>query len=208
MSATYRQGSGSNGQESGQGNPQSVDADNRLHWRHSRKRLDAETFRDAVLAVSGELDRRLGGPSYRDFTVSSAGNNERLAVQDAIGPEFNRRTLYRMWVRGGTSPLLDVFDCPDPSVATPRRSVTTTPLQALTLLNDKFVEHHAERFADRLKRAAPDDAAAQVRRAYAISLARHPSVDELESAQRFVAQNGLAQFCIVLLNSSEFLYVD
>ena len=82
-----------------------VDADNRLVWRRPPQRLEAETFRDAVLAVSGELDLRLGGPGYRDFKVSSAGNNETYTVFDAIGPEFNRRSLYRTCVRSGTSPL-------------------------------------------------------------------------------------------------------
>jgi hypothetical protein len=105
-----------------------VDADNSLVWRRPAQRLDAEAFRDAVLAVSGEIDLRLGGPGYRDFKVSSAGDNETYAVFDAAGGEFNRRSLYRTWVRTGTSPLLDILDCPDPSVATPRRSVTSTPL--------------------------------------------------------------------------------
>jgi hypothetical protein len=86
--------------------------------------------------------------------------------------------------------------------------VTTTPLQALTQLNDKFVEHYAERFAERLKREAEGDAAAQVRRAFALAFSRQPSADEAEYAQKFVADRGLAQFCIVLLNASEFLYVD
>jgi hypothetical protein len=210
LSATYRQASQvqSPGSTDGGPSPQSVDADNRLYWRHTRQRLDAESFRDAVLAVSGQLDRRLGGPGYRDWTVSSAGNNERFTVIDAVGPEFNRRTLYRMWLRGGTSPLLDVFDCPDPSVATPRRSVTTTPLQALAQLNDKFVEHYAERFAERLNREAAGDAAAQVRRAYALAFSRQPSADETEFAEKFIAEHGLTQFCMVLFNASEFLYVD
>ncbi len=217
-SATYQQGNqvqssmskvqSSDNPQSAIHNPQSIDADNRLHWRHARQRLDAETYRDAVLAVSGELDPRLGGPGYRDFTVSSAGNNERITVLDAVGPEFNRRTLYRMWLRGGTSPLLDLFDCPDPSVASPRRSVTTTPLQALAQLNDKFVEHYAERFAERLRREAPEDSAEQIRRAYALTFSRQPSAEEAAIGQKFAAERGLTQFCIVLLNASEFLYVD
>ena len=206
-SATYKQGSGARSQVSG-AKGQAIDADNRLHWRHTRQRLDAETFRDAVLAVSGQLDRRLGGPSFRDWNVSSAGNNERYTVLDAIGPDFNRRTLYRTWLRGGTSPLLDLFDCPDPSVATPRRSVTTTPLQALAQLNDKFMEHYAERFAERLQREAPEDAAAQIRRAYLLAFSRPPSEEELSLGQKFAADHGLTQYCMVLLNTSEFIYVD
>jgi len=63
--------------------------------------------------VSGEIDVRMGGPGYRDFKVSSAGNNETYAVFDAVGGDFNRRSLYRTWLRTGTSPLLDMLDCPE-----------------------------------------------------------------------------------------------
>jgi hypothetical protein len=185
-----------------------VDRDNRLVWHRPSQRSEAETFRDAVLAISGELDPRVGGPGFEDFTVSSKGNNETYTVFDAVGNTFNRRSLYRACVRAGTSPLLDTLDCPDPSVATPRRSVTTTPLQALALLNDSFVEHYAERFVARLTRERPDDVSAQLCRAYELALARKPSDEELASGRRFVAQHGLAQFCLVLFNASEFLYID
>jgi hypothetical protein len=185
-----------------------VDADNRLIWRHQRQRLEAETFRDALLAVSGELDGRIGGPGYRDFKITSAGNNETYTVFDAIGPEFNRRSLYRTWVRAGTSPLLDTLDCPDPSVPTPRRSVTSTPLQALSLLNDAAIEHYATKFAERLSREAGNDTARQIERGYMLSLGRMPGADELKFAQQFVTQHGLTQFCLVLMNTNEFLFVD
>ena len=161
-----------------------------------------------MLAISGDLDPKLGGPGFRDFKISSAGNNETYTVFDAIGPEFNRRSLYRTWVRAGTSPLLDTLDCPDPSVPTPRRSVTSTPLQALSLLNDAFIEHYSARFADRLRRDAGDDPIAQLRRAYALSFARQPTAEELAFGQRFIAEHGLVQFCVVLFNASEFLFAD
>lgn len=185
-----------------------IDADNRWLWRHPMQRLEAETFRDAVLAVSGQLNPELGGPGYRDFKIASAGNNETYSVFDAIGPEFNRRSLYRTWVRAGTSPLLDALDCPDPSVPTPRRSVTSTPLQALSLLNDAFVEYYAERFAERLRRDSGMEADAQAIRAYALAVARRPSAEEVAFGQRFIEEHGLVQFCVVLFNASEFLYVD
>jgi mono/diheme cytochrome c family protein len=185
-----------------------VDAGNRWLWRRPAQRLDAENFRDAVLAVSGDLDLQLGGPGYRDFKISSAGDNETYAVFDAIGPEFNRRSLYRTWVRAGTSPLLDVLDCPDPSVPTPRRSVTSTPLQALSLLNDAFVEHSAARFAERLQRETGDDAAAQIRRAYALAFGRQPASEEIAFGLQFLKDRGLTQYCLVLFNASEFLFVN
>lgn len=201
-SATYRQSSHLDPKG------MQADAENRLLWRQSLQRLDAEAFRDSVLAVSGELDPKLGGPGYRDFKVSSAGDNETYTVFDAVGPEFNRRSLYRTCVRSGTSPLLDTLDCPDPSVATPRRSVTSTPLQALTLLNDVFTEHYAAKFAERLAREAPDNRSAQVRRAFTLALARNPTDEEAAFGERFVAAHDLTQFCVVLFNTNEFLFVE
>lgn len=201
-SATYRQSS------SPVAKAIELDADNRLLWRVSPRRLDAETFRDTVLAVSGRLDLRLGGPGFRDYTVKSAGNNENYTVFDAVGPEFNRRSLYRTCVRSGTSPLLDVLDCPDPSVATPRRAVTSTPLQALMLLNNKFMEHYAAAFAERLQGEVPDDPAAKVRRAYVLAFAREPSTEEAAFARQYIADHGLAEFCLVLFNLNEFIFVD
>jgi hypothetical protein len=185
-----------------------VDADNRLLWRQAPRRLEAEALRDAVLAVSGEIDLRLGGPGYRDFKVSSAGDNETYTVFDAVGGDFNRRSLYRTWVRTGTSPLLDLLDCPDPSVTTPKRTVTSTPLQALGLLNNRFMEYHAEKLAARLRREAPGGARAQVRRAYDLAFARQPTSAELTFCIRFAEEHGLTQLCLVLLNTNEFSYID
>ncbi len=202
LSAAYRQSSRSNPKAT------ALDADNRLIWRRPPLRLEAETFRDSVLAVSGELDSRLGGPGFRDFKVSSAGNNETYTVFDAVGPEFNRRSLYRTSLRTGTSPLLDVLDCPDPSVATPRRSVTSTPLQALALLNNAFMEHYAERFAKRVERKEEESEAARIRRAYSLAFSREPTKSEESYGTDFVARYGLTQYCLVLLNTNEFLYVD
>lgn len=201
LSATYRQAS----------RPVAaalaIDAENRLLWRYTPHRLDAETLRDAILSVSGQLDGSLGGPGFRDFTTQSSSQNEIYEVFDAIGPEFNRRSLYRTWLRTGTSPWLDLFDCPDPSVATPRRNVTTTPLQALALLNNAFVEHQAQKFAERIQSHGAEPAM-QVERAWRIALARDPTADEADFAGQFVQQHGLAQLCVVLFNTSEFLYVD
>jgi hypothetical protein len=100
-----------------------------------------------------------------------------------------------------------VLDCPDPSVATPRRSVTSTPLAALSLLNSKFVEHYAQKFAERLQREAPDDSA-RVRLAYALAFSREANEDEVEFARRVIGEIGLTNFCLVVFNSNEFLYVD
>jgi hypothetical protein len=183
------------------------DAENRLLWRQNPRRLEAEAVRDSVLAVSGELNPAIGGPGFRDWTVKSQGNNEIYTLVDSQGPEFNRRSLYRMVVRAGTLPLLDVFDCPDPSVATARRTATTTPLQALSLLNNAFMERNAAKWSERLKRETSDPAV-QIQRAYRLAFGREASAEELRFGREFAAQHGLNQICLVLFNTNEFLYVD
>src|SRR5262249_36565097 len=143
MSAAYRQ--------SGHFRPDAFEADagNRLCWRKEPRRLDAEAVRDAVLAVSGELDITMGGPGFRDFEIQPGPSSVYKPIA-ATAPKERRRSLYRTWVRSGVQPLLDALDCPDPSVSTPRRTVTTTPLQALSLLNNPSMTHGAQAFAERL----------------------------------------------------------
>jgi mono/diheme cytochrome c family protein len=184
-----------------------VDAANRLLWRKSPLRLEAETLRDAILSVAGELNAVMGGPGYRDFRTFT-NNSQFYEVYDAEGFAYQRRSLYRTVIRSGTSPLLDAFDCPDPSTIAPSRAVTTTPLQALALLNDSFVLRLSDRFAERLRAEAGEEVATQIERAYRLALAREPRPEELADAQTFVAEHGLSAFCRVLFNSNEFLYID
>lgn len=201
LSATYRQ--------SAEINPagRSRDAENRLYWRKSPLRLEAEALRDAVLAVSGELNPAMGGPGYQDFTTFTANSQFYLAI-DPTGYAVQRRSLYRTWIRSGRNPLLDVLDCPDPSSASPKRAVTTTPLQALALLNNPFMLRMSARLAERIQTAGIVDASAQVVSAYEFVLQRAPTAVELEPATQFVKQHGLSSFTRVLFNSNEFLYVD
>src|SRR5205807_7466386 len=103
-------------------------------------------------------------------------------LTDPLGPEFNRRTVYRMQVNSAKSPLLDALDCPDPSVKTPRRSVTTTPLQALGLMNNSFVLRQARCFAERVRQEAGAGADAQVAYAYRYAFGRPPTEQEAEQA--------------------------
>ncbi len=121
---------------------------------------------------------------------------------------LQRRTLYRVWSRGGRNRLLDAFDCPDPSTTAPSRAVTTTPLQALTMLNNAFVLHMARHFAQRLQREAGRDVDRQVRRAYLLAYGRAPGDEEAKKARQAVRQHGLSVLTRALLNSNEFLYVD
>jgi mono/diheme cytochrome c family protein len=115
-----------------------ADADNRLLWRFPPRRLEAEIVRDAMLAVSGELNPQVGGPSFRPFTVTSLLTQFYHPI-DPGTPDHNRRTVYRMNVNTGKSAFLDALDCPAPSLASPHRRNTTTALQSLALMNDSFV---------------------------------------------------------------------
>jgi len=201
-SATYRQASLS--QPAGL----AADRDNRLLWRHSPQRLEAEAVRDSLLAVAGKLNPQQGGPGFRDFQEINRSGTWSYVPSDPVGPEFERRSIYRMSPRGERGGLLDVFDCPDPSVTSPRRAVTTTPLQALALLNHSFLLRMCDATADRLERDAGSDPAAQVEQAFRLTYGRPPTTNEQSGALELVEQHGLAALARALFNSNEFLYLD
>ena len=201
LSATYRQSARPLPAAS------KIDADNRLLWRKSPTRLEAEAVRDAILSCSGQLNPARGGPGFRDFSVR-IHNSTFYDPIDAVGDAFNRRSVYRTSVRSGTNKFLDVFDCPDPSTLTPRRAITTTPLQALSLLNNSFVLRMSDAMAKRLKHEAGDDAGKQIDLAYRLAMGRAPDAQETGTALDFSKKYGMAGFCRVLFNSNEFLYVD
>ncbi len=193
-SATYRQSSRPRVDAANK------DAGNRLLWRKSPQRLDAETLRDAVLSVAGELNPTIGGPGYHDFTTFTF-NSQFYDIVDPIGASFQRRSLYRTWVRSGRNPFLEVLDCPDPSTKTPRRAVTTTPLQALSLLNNSFMLRMSERMATKSTDHDVAKLAEQV-------LGRKPSAAEVAEFRAFADQHGMPSLVRVLFNSNEFLYLE
>ncbi len=181
------------------------DSGNRLLWRMPLRRLEAEAVRDAVLQTSGKLDRRMGGPGfllYR-YRVVNVAIYEPL---EEYGPETWRRSVYQQAARGIRDDLLGSFDCPESAQRIPRRESTTTPLQALSLLNGPFLQQQAHFFAERITRDAGSDPAAQVERAFRIAFGRPPSAAEREGAQRLVGGHGLPALARVLLNANEFLY--
>jgi uncharacterized protein DUF1553/uncharacterized protein DUF1549/concanavalin A-like lectin/glucanase superfamily protein len=204
-SATYRQSS-STETSSYYRRAVSVDADNQLLWRFAPRRLEAEAVRDAVLSASGQLNPQAGGPSFRPFDALKFPANAYMPV-DKIGAEFNRRTVYRMNVNSGKEPLLDAFDCPDPSVKTPRRGVTSTPLQALALMNNSFVQRHAGLLAERALAESANDLPTAVHAAYRLALGRPPAKEEAERALAAARARSLTNVCWALLNSTEFVYV-
>jgi hypothetical protein len=202
-SAAYRQASNVSNAPA-----EKIDADNSLLWRANARRLDGEATRDAMLAVSGALNGKLGGPSYRDVAVKLGTNHEFTDPTGEFNDDVNRRTVYRLWARSGNNPLLESLDCPDPSVMLPRRSQTITPVQSLSLLNNRFVEQCAARLAQRTQREAGGGAEQQIERLYRLTFGRRPKKPELELAHEFAKKRGLEQLCVVLLNTNEFLFVE
>ncbi len=201
-SATYRQASTFNESAA------QVDAGNRLLWRMNPHRLEAESVRDAMLSVAGELNDELGGKGYSDVNSYFFKGTQFYDPIDPTGFPNQRRTIYRMSARGGRSPFLDTFDCPDPSTTTPKRSSTVTPLQALSLMNHSFVLRMADQFASHLKTSVGESPEQQVRAAYRQLYGRTPEADEVVLSVEFVKRRGLPAFCRALWNSSEFLFVD
>jgi hypothetical protein len=203
-SAAYRQSSRSD--------PKGLrtDAGNRWIWRKSPTRLEAEMVRDALLFHAGQLNTALGGPSFRDEEiVQSVGTPAILySPVDPGRPGLDRRTLYRVWARGGRSPFLDIFDCPDPSTTAPRRAVTTTPLQALSLMNNALVLTLSDAMANRLMREAGSDARRQVELAYRLAFNRLPDPVERDRAVSVVERHGASALARAIFNSNEFLYLD
>lgn len=199
-SATYRQSSQPREQAL------TLDADNLLLWRFPPRRLEAEALRDAVLAVSGQLNLRLGGPSFRPFDILQFPANAYLPT-DKPEPDHQRRTVYRMNVNSGKDPLLDAFDCPDPSVKTPRRGITTTPLQALGLMNGSFLQRNAAHLAQRAHQEAGPSPEPAIRHAYRLALGRFPTDPELSRALAATQNRSLTNLCWALLNATEFVYV-
>ena len=184
-----------------------VDGDARLLWRFPPRRLSGEEVRDSMLAVAGKLGPTRGGPGFRLYQFFQ-DNVCTYVPLDAPGPESYRRAVYHQTPRAARVDVLTDFDCPDPAAASPRRSGTTTPLQALTLFNHKFTLDMADALTDRLRREAGADPGAQLKRAFALAYGRPPTADELADAGALAATHGLRAFCRALLNSNEFLYVD
>src|SRR4030095_6175658 len=121
---------------------------------------------------------------------------------DPVGPEFNRRTVYRICVHSARDPLLDSLDCPEFSTRTPARPNTTTPLQALSLMNNSFVQRQAAEIAARVERETGADVKAQVRSLWLRCYAREPRTQELRNATKLAREQGLASVAWALLNSS------
>src|SRR5258708_2917650 len=190
MSETYRQSSRFDAQAA------EKDAERRLHWRYSPQRLEGEVVRDAMLSISGTLNPKMYGPSFRPFQiVKNSGSYHTYQPADSADPEQQRRTVYRMNVNSGGNPMLEALDCPLPSVKTPKRTTTTTALQALSLMNNSFVHRREEGFPDPVSKEAADPPA-RPERPFAPALGRAPPPVALAGSAPLDARHRPVAFCL------------
>ncbi|MCA9175382.1 MAG: DUF1553 domain-containing protein [Planctomycetales bacterium] len=189
-----------------------LDAGNRYLWRMNRRRLEAEEVRDAMLLVSGALNPFQGGPGFYLFMLEKTAHSPHYEYHkfDPADPASHRRSIYRFIVRSQPDPWMTTLDCADSSQSTPKRNETLTALQALSLLNNRFNLEMARRFAARLRENVGEQPspAAMVRRAVDLSLQREPTNDELEALTTYAEQHGMENLCRLVLNFSEFLYLE
>ena len=131
------------------------DADNRLLWRMNRQLLSAEAIRDSVLAVSGKLDGQMYGPGFMDFVIERPEHSPHYEYHkyDPDDVTTHRRSIYRFLVRSQQQPFMQSLGCADPSQSVAKRDAALTSIQALTLLNNRFMIRMSEHFAERLEQA-------------------------------------------------------
>ena len=198
-----------------------VDAGNELFWRYNRQRLDAEEIRDAMLAISGSLDKTMGGehpfPPQSEWRFSQ--HKPFVAVYDT-----SRRSIYLMQQRIKKQPFLEVFDGPDPNATTGLRPISTTPLQALFMMNDGFAHEQADKFAVRVGMAHATEAQ-QIHYAYELAFGRPSTSEEVKVGRNYLkecraalketkmpadeqSRVALASFARVLFSSNEFVFID
>ncbi len=186
------------------------DPGNTLLWRMSRRRLDIEAWRDAILAVTGRLDPALGGPSI-----------------DLDAPSNERRTLYAAISRHDLTWMLRLFDFPDPNISSGDRVFTTVPLQQLFVLNSEFMIKSAKALAARLQTASATsqtvDDCSRIRQAYSLIFGRAPSERELKLGLIYLSSSELGRagdshtrnavsrwerYAHILLATNEFTFID
>jgi hypothetical protein len=210
-------------QMSSRGNAVGLKADpiNDLFWRFDMRRLSGEEIRDSILAVSGNLNLKMFGPSvYPEIP------REVLAGQSVPGrgwpvsppDEQNRRSIYVHVKRSLLLPILESFDLAETDRTTAVRFSTTQPTQALGMLNGDFLNKQARVFASRLRKEAGTDPSAQVRLALMLATSRAPAEAEIERGTRFMqtlqtqdgasAETALDMYCLLVLNMNEFMYLD
>jgi hypothetical protein len=188
-----------------------IDPENRYFWRMPRERVEAEVLRDEMLAVSGKLDRTLGGPGiypYISPDIFQGSSHRTWAGKPDDDPAEWRRSLYVFSKRSIRYPLFEAYDQPNLINTCDRRNRSTISPQALLLMNNNFVITQAKFFAERLRSEAGDNVGEQVNQAFLEALGRPPSPSEKTSSITFI--NGkpgrLTEFCQAMFNLNEFAY--
>jgi hypothetical protein len=210
-----------------EGSEKAGDQQRALFGRWRQRRLEAEAVRDSILAVSGQLSRQQGGPSVfpplpRAVLEGQSRPGEGWGKSDPR--QAARRSIYVFSKRSLVLPELDLLDAPDTTASCDTRPRSTTAPQALTFLNGAFLQEQADHFAHLLEREAGKDPSAQVERAFVLALCRSPRPEEARLAQDFLTRQekqiqtdgkgpiadarhrAMAAFCLVLLNTNEFVY--
>ena len=186
------------------------DANNALRWRMTPRRLDAESYRDAVLHHSGRLDLTMGGPSARQF-LTKPGVHVTPVVDylsfDPDHPANFRRSIYRFGFRTVPDPLMQALDCPDSSQSAPKRDESVTALQALAMMNNRFLVRQSEHWAKRLESESPT-LWSQIDRLISQAYGRPAGAKEQVAVLAYARTHGLANACRIILNSNEFLFVN
>ena len=186
-----------------------MDAQNRLLWRQNNQRMDADSYRDGLIAIAGKMDWKMGGPGIRYFRegkpVQSTPTLDYQVFDWASMPQ-HRRSIYRFVWRGIPDPFMEALDFPDLGLLTPRRESSSSALQALAMYNNKFVLHFSTELARDVEsrmNAIDDRITAVTQRV----LLRKPTSNEMLAFHEYVTKHGLAALCRVLFNSNEFLFV-
>lgn len=205
LSETYRQSSAP--REDGV----AIDAASRLLWRYPSRRLEAEAIRDAILAVSGQLDLTPGGVGFDLFEANTNYVKVYNSKRDFIRDDF-RRMIYQSKPRMQLEDTFGTFDCPDAGQVTPKRTSSTTALQALSLLNSPFLLQQSQAFAERVEQSGRRQAGSlsheeQVDQAFQLAFGRPATLDERAAAVKLVEQHGLPMLCRALYNTHEFVTV-
>ena len=182
------------------------DAGSSLLWRFPPRRVEAEVIRDGILLASGKLNPRMGGRSYRIHNVKKT--YAQWQVVNNFGPETWRRMIYQERMRRVDDRIFTAFDFPDCGQVRAKRPVSTTPLQALNLMNSDFVVDQSKHLAVRAQAdSGKGDLAGAVTRSFELLLSRKPTKDERKAALEVARTRGLAIVCRTLINSNEFAFL-
>lgn len=200
LSATYRQASAHH-------NPTAaaLDQEARWLWRYPARRLDAETIRDTLLFVAGRLNLSQGGPGFNLFT--QRGGLSGFTPLETFTDDGLKRMVFAHKVRRERDIVFGAFDCPDAGQSTATRRASTTPVQALNLLNSPFAIEQAVALAQRIIRDVGEEPSQQVSQIWRRCFNREPSARERAAAEALLTSQGLDAVCRAVINSNEFLYL-